>query len=56
MTKVQDRSVVTHGYFGPANCNHPSDTNPLLHRLYLESADATRPILYSRIRFAPRTY
>ena len=33
-----------------------SDTNPLLHRLYLESADATRPILYSRIRFAPRTY
>ena len=31
-----------------------SDTNPLLHRLYLEKADASMPILYSRIRFAPR--
>ena len=31
-----------------------SDTNPLLHRLYLEKSDATRPILYSRLRFAPR--
>ena len=31
-----------------------SDTNPLLHRLYLEKADATQPILYSRLRFSPR--
>lgn len=31
-----------------------SDTNPLLHRLYLEKSDATMPILYSRLRFAPR--
>ena len=31
-----------------------SPTNPLLFRLYLESADSTRPILYSRLRFAPR--
>ena len=31
-----------------------SDTNPLLHRLYLEKTDATRPILYSRLRFSPR--
>ena len=31
-----------------------SDTNLLLHRLYLESKDATRPILYSRLRFTPR--
>ncbi|MDE6523297.1 MAG: acyl-[acyl-carrier-protein] thioesterase [Muribaculaceae bacterium] len=31
-----------------------SDTNLLLHRLYLEKSDATQPILYSRLRFAPR--
>lgn len=31
-----------------------SETNPLLHRLYLEKADATLPILYSRLRFSPR--
>ena len=31
-----------------------SDSNPLLHRLYLEKTDATRPILYSRLRFSPR--
>ena len=31
-----------------------SDINPLLHRLYLEKSDATRPILYSRLRFASR--
>lgn len=31
-----------------------SDSNPLLHRLYLEKADATQPILYSRLRFSAR--
>ncbi|MDE6022218.1 MAG: hypothetical protein K2G13_01825, partial [Muribaculaceae bacterium] len=31
-----------------------SDTNPLLHKLYLEKSDASMPILYSRLRFAPR--
>ncbi|MDE7350705.1 MAG: acyl-[acyl-carrier-protein] thioesterase [Muribaculaceae bacterium] len=31
-----------------------SDTNPLLHRLYLEKSDGARPILYSRLRFSPR--
>lgn len=31
-----------------------SDTNPLLHRLYLEKENATLPILYSRLRFSPR--
>ena len=31
-----------------------SDTNPHLHRLYLEKSDATQPILYSRIRLTPR--
>ncbi len=30
------------------------DTDRQLYRLYLESADGTRPILYSRLRFSPR--
>ncbi|MDE7418689.1 MAG: acyl-[acyl-carrier-protein] thioesterase [Muribaculaceae bacterium] len=30
------------------------DTDRHLYRLYLESADGIRPILYSRLRFAPR--
>lgn len=34
---------------------HTTDTSPLLHRLYLESTDGSRPILYSRLRFAPRS-
>lgn len=32
-----------------------SETNTLLHRLYLEKSDASMPILYSRLRFAPRS-
>lgn len=32
-----------------------SETNALLHRLYLEKSDASMPILYSRLRFAPRS-
>lgn len=31
-----------------------ADTNRRLYRLYLESADATIPILYSRLSFSPR--
>lgn len=33
---------------------HCVDTERHLYRLYLESADGSRPILYSRLRFAPR--
>lgn len=32
-----------------------SETNALLHRLYLEKSDASMPILYSRLRFVPRS-